>query len=654
MEHKGFACRFLLVLLAVIISSLSGISAMGQTTPDVVHHVASREKVEAQQLQIVNQAVADYPLTGKQLTVYKVLDQQTGEIWRTGTSPRGEWIDDVDDHAASERAAYHQRYGKLTPALATRLEEASNSDDLPVAIWATVPIYLYRVYLPLVSHSSSSSMAGAKTMYTSPASDDPQESVVDYLQSLGYEPEYISEYTPIVYAILPPSVIDSLSNQASVAYMDEAREYDLHIYSAARTIAAPWTWSRGYTGQGVTVAVIENDGIDFGHQALNGNVAEAWRYYRPGNPNFGGYPLNHATLVAGVIASTDPTNRGIADSVTLLSGNAGTNWIWDLQAASEWAIDHGANVLNYSLGDDRDRNLGNFDRVVDWLVWKRNVTVVVSAGNSVHGPNVASPAKSFNVIAVGSKDDQNTANSESDVCDDTMSSFSAYLDPISTHGDRQKPDVVAVGQRLVTTDVGGGWTGGTTQGTSFSAPAVAGEVALMMSRASWLKIWPETVRAVVMASARWNVEGDRRLSDRDGAGAVDTTAADNSLLNNRMKGLMLHEDDLPYEVQFEVNVPERIRVAIAWNSHPTSGEWWQFWQTDPLKADLDLTIYAPNGSVVGGSYSFDNSYEIVEFMAPTTGTYRTIISKGRWDDDNPYEYVGWGWYSGAELPSGCP
>lgn len=209
MEHKGFASRFLLVLLAAIVSSLSGIPVIGQTTPDVVHHVASREKVKAQQLQLVNQAVADYPLTGKQLTVYKVLDQETGQIWRIGVSSRGEWIDNVDDQAASERAAYWQRYGKLTPALAARLDEVSNSDDLPVAIWATVPIYLYRVYLPVVSHSSSSSMTAAKTTYTSPAGDDPQESVVDYLRTLGYEPEYVSGCTPIVYAILPPSVIVS-------------------------------------------------------------------------------------------------------------------------------------------------------------------------------------------------------------------------------------------------------------------------------------------------------------------------------------------------------------------------------------------------------------------------------------------------------------
>jgi len=157
-----------------------------------------------------------------------------------------------------------------------------------------------------------------------------------------------------------------------------------------------------------------------------------------------------------------------------------------------------------------------------------------------------------------------------------------------------------------------------------------------------------------MASAKWNVEGDRRLSDRDGAGGVDATAADNSLLNNRMTGILLHQDDLPHDIPFEVTVAERIRVAITWQSHPSSGEWWQFWRTDPLRADLDLTIYAPNGSLVTGSYSFDNSYEIVEFTASMVGTYKARISEARWDDGNPYEYVGFGWYSGAQLPSGCP
>ncbi|MBN1315997.1 MAG: S8 family peptidase [Anaerolineales bacterium] len=644
-------------LLVGLLAFLMGISfaAPGETfsTADVVRYVGDLQEKDPQQLHVVYDAVARYPLTGKALTIYKVLDIESGNIYQVGVDSRGRLVGQIDEYRDAENTAFQQRYGKITPALTGLMGRVKANEELPVAIWATVPVRLYRVFLPLLQQNSSTLLQESIVQSTH-ASDNPKQSIVDFLQALGYEPVYTSQYTPVVYAWLPQSIIENLADQTFVAYMDQAQEHSLHLYSAARTIAAPWTWSRGFTGQGVTIAVIEGDGIDFNHPSLIGTVNDSWRYFQSNNPNFGPNPLDHATMVAGVIASTDATNRGIAYSSTVLSGNAGTNWIWDLQAASEWAISQGARILNYSWGDDSSRDLNNTDRVADWLVWERFVTIVVSAGNSDSGPNVASPAKGYNVIAVGAKDDKNTAASEGDVCDDEMSSFSAYLDPNSTHDDREKPDVVAVGQRLITTYLNNGWTAGSTQGTSFSAPAVASQAALMMSRENWLGTWPETVRAVIMASARWNVEGDRRLSDKDGAGGVDTTAADNSLLNDRMAGLVLFKDNLPYEISFEVTVPERIRVAIAWNSHPTSGDWWQFWQTDPLKADLDLTIYAPDGSLVGGSYSFDNSSEIVEFSASNTGLYKARISQVRWDNGNAYEYVGFGWYSGAELPEGCP
>lgn len=290
----------------------------------------------------------------------------------------------------------------------------------------------------------------------------------------------------------------------------------------------------------------------------------------------------------------------------------------------------------------------NFDRMADWYVWQHHRTLVVATGNGVGNENVTSPAKGYNVIAVGAKDDRNTAQTENDVADDVMACWSSYVNPESPHGDREKPEVVAVGRSVTTTSVNNGWS--TVNGTSFAAPAVAGAAALMISRTPWLDRWPETVKAVIIATAKWNAHGDARLSDRDGAGGIDTTAADNTLLNYRTaRGVVLYENDFPREFTMDIIAGQRIRVAITWNSHPGSGDWWRWWEPDPLKADLDLIVRSPSGTAVGTSVSWDNSYELVEFVAPEGGTYRAIVSRVRWDSDNQYERLGFAWYSGFPL-----
>jgi hypothetical protein len=42
-----------------------------------------------------------------------------------------------------------------------------------------------------------------------------------------------------------------------------------------------------------------------------------------------------------------------------------------------------------------------------------------------------------------------------------------------------------------------------------------------MQRDADLKNWPTAVKAIIMASAVHNVEGDRQLSAQDGAGSID-------------------------------------------------------------------------------------------------------------------------------------
>ncbi|MGB9683322.1 MAG: S8 family serine peptidase, partial [Candidatus Bathyarchaeales archaeon] len=221
--------------------------------------------------------------------------------------------------------------------------------------------------------------------------------------------------------------------------------------------------------------------------------------------------------------------------------------------------------------------------------------------------------------------------------DDVMAPYSSFGDPISPNGDREKPEVVAVGSRMYSTTPNDPWVGSVGEGTSYSAPQVAAEAALLMQTRSWLQYWPETVKAAIMASAIHNIEGDSRLSDRDGAGAIDIFCAQDLVAKNQIDGRTIYRDSTT-EYAFNVDVGKRVRVTIAWDSHPDAND---PPTTDQLLADLDLVVYDPLNRIVAVSASWDNSYEIVDFTASVSGTYKARVIQFRFD--GTYEYLGFAW-----------
>jgi hypothetical protein len=58
-----------------------------------------------------------------------------------------------------------------------------------------------------------------------------------------------------------------------------------------------------------------------------------------------------------------------------------------------------------------------------------------------------------------------------------------------------------------------------------------------------------------------------------------------------------------------------LRAAFVWDSKTTSET------SDTMDTDLDLHIYDPAGTLVAYSTSYDNSWEFVQFVAPSAGNY---------------------------------
>ena len=100
--------------------------------------------------------------------------------------------------------------------------------------------------------------------------------------------------------------------------------------------------------------------------------------------------------------------------------------------------------------------------------------------------------------------------------------------------------------------------------------------------------------------------------------------------------------------QISVRGGDRLRVALAWNSH--TGGAANLSKTDVLRADLDLRVIAPNGAVVG-SYTIDNAYEFVEMIMPSSGTATIEIRQSRFDGASETYGLAWAKVRDTTAPS---
>ncbi|MFI0272129.1 type VII secretion-associated serine protease mycosin [Streptomyces luteogriseus] len=300
---------------------------------------------------------------------------------------------------------------------------------------------------------------------------------------------------------------------AATAHADGIRAQQWAL-DAMRTEQA-WQTTKG---EGITVAVLDT-GVEADHPDLAGNVL-------PGKDlvGFGAEPgdrawARHGTAMAGIIAGHGhgPGNAdgvlGIAPEAKILPvrviledgdssrakarstrGNA-------LAEGIRWAADHGADVINLSLGDDSAsaHPEPSEDQAVQYAL-KKGVVVVASAGNGGEkGDHISYPAAYPGVIAATAVDRAGT-----------RASFSTR---------RWYATVSAPGVDVVIADPDHkyyeGW------GTSAAAAFVSGAAALV--KAAHPGLAPAQIKSLLEDTARNAPSGGR--DDSRGFGFIDPAAA---------------------------------------------------------------------------------------------------------------------------------
>lgn len=329
-------------------------------------------------------------------------------------------------------------------------------------------------------------------------------------------------------------------------------------------VNADKVWELGYTGEDVLIAVIDT-GVNWNHTDLQGRMWDGGTQY----PNHGydfyshdNYPSDgrgHGTHVAGTIVGTgvSGTQTGVAPGATIMALKVfnddelseTTMWV----EAMQFAVEHGADVLNMSLGQPLpDASVKLMMRQACDNTLAAGVVAAVCAGNvrqmqsiipipyNIYSPGDCPPPHLHDdqmvnaggtscVISVGAVDFNDAIASFSSVGPSTWTDVAQYNDYPYESGSPTnigliRPDVCAPGVNIKSLDFN--TTNGycLKNGTSMATPCVAGTIALMLSKDH--ELTPEQIDEILERTA---IPLSAHKSNDFGSGRIDALAAVNAV-----------------------------------------------------------------------------------------------------------------------------
>lgn len=420
----------------------------------------------------------------------------------------------------------------------------------------------------------------------------------DYVKKLGGKILYTFDNIDAIEVELPASKVTTLHKSTSVDVLQKEQEiqfYGQTLDYGMGKVEAPQSWSYGYTGKNVKIAVIDS-GVAT-HPDLN--VTERISFADFEDEGLSEDPIGHGTHVAGIIGAEDNDIgvKGVAPDASIYSVQV--LGMADIAKGIDWSIENDMDIINMSLGWEME------DEVVKYLVDRANeagILVVAAAGNEGNaagtGDSVGYPAKYENVVSVGATDRYNkrTIFSSTGKVDVAAPGFNVY----STFADPENPYMLM-------------------SGTSMSTPYVTGLLAL------YKEAYPTYTNSQLKALLYQNAK------------ELGVTGKD-SLYGNGLAQAPLKQIIPTYSVtqtpsDFRLFSQNGYEVTLAWN--PT----------------LDATSYEVLRNGVSVYTGVNHTY--ADFESHTGSYTYTLIAKGDNGDSTPVSItVDVGDMNGLPLPIG--
>jgi subtilisin family serine protease len=307
---------------------------------------------------------------------------------------------------------------------------------------------------------------------------------------------------PWITGNITQRALKKLQANPNVAMIVEDRRIKASLSESGPLINRDGAHSLGYTGSGVTVAVLDS-GIDTDHPNLSNNlIREECFLYGGGCPITGGTRASgsgsaedgdgHGTHVSGIITSSNTIYKGVAPDADIVAikvlDDTGIGWVSDGIAAIDWVTSnkdtYGIKIINMSFGG------GAFSGTCDSFCTAEaaaaeaakngGITLVAGSGNEAYNSQMAAPACISSVISVGAVYDANVGGliwGNPEVCSD----YTTWADKIACFSNVSSVmDLLAPGAMITSSWIGGGFnTGG---GTSQASPHAAAVAALLLQK----------------------------------------------------------------------------------------------------------------------------------------------------------------------------
>lgn len=271
-----------------------------------------------------------------------------------------------------------------------------------------------------------------------------------------------------------------------------------------------------------------------------------------------------------------------------------------------WMLDRDVNIINMSFGYTASSGFGNYtseSAYCDHIARNNWVTFVGSAGNRGNDDGYVTPPNGYNTVTVGACNDSGT-----------LQSFSSYEENFNINF----PNIMAPGASFSIPTYSG-----THSGTSYSSPITAGTAAVLMQKYSAIKVYPEHVLSILMASAR-SISAYATTSgfhEKAGTGMLNMNNALNAAAATNRRAFTISSDAVGTNVntrQVYLTSGQRLRVAfvsLVNNEKATS--------TNKV-TDYDLKLVNSAGSQVASNVGTHNN-EFIDYTVTSSGYYTIQI-----------------------------